>query len=66
MKKREEYLMKLYWALWQSVAFEKDFSKDWNVVYRKLANGSHYSIPMAVIEMCFQYLQEWTKRNGNI
>jgi hypothetical protein len=66
MKKREEYLMKLYWTLWQSADFENDFAEDWNAVYRKLSNGNHYSIPMVVIEMCFQYLQEWTKKHGNV
>ena len=47
MKKREEYLMKLYWTLWQSADFENDFAEDWNAVYRKLSNGNRYSIPMA-------------------
>lgn len=66
MGRREEYLIKLYWALWQTKEFEYAFARDWNAIYRQLISGNHYSIPTTVIEMCFKYLQEWTRIHGNI
>jgi len=57
----EEKLMKIYWKLWTSTDFESDFQSDWFAVYQEMQAGNHYSIPAAVVEMCFQYLQNWEK-----
>ena len=55
----EEMLMKIYWKLWTSADFESDFQSDWGAVYREMLAGNHYSLPEDVVEMCFQYLQDW-------
>lgn len=59
MNTHEEMLMKLYWKLWTSADFESDFQIDWKAVYDVMKIGEHYSLPTVVVEMCFQYLQEW-------
>lgn len=59
----EEKLMKIYWKLWTSADFESDFQSDWFAVYQEMQAGNHYNIPAMVVEMCFQYLQDWEKES---
>jgi len=63
MNMDKEKLIKIYWKLWTSADFESDFQSDWLTVYREMQAGNHYNIPAAVVEMCFQYLQEWEKES---
>jgi hypothetical protein len=63
MNQIEEMLMKLYWKLWTSADFESDFQKDWLAVYQRMQEGNHYSIPSQIIEMCFQYLNDWERES---
>lgn len=59
----EEMLMKIYWKLWTSADFESDFQSDFFAVYKMMQAGHHYSISEPIVRMCFQYLQEWEKKN---
>ena len=43
--------------------FESDFQSDWFAVYQEMQAGNHYNIPAAVVEMCFQYMQNWEKNS---
>lgn len=63
MERKHEILMKLYWKMWTSADFACDFQEDWFAVYQLMEEGHHYSIPDEVLEMCFQYLQHWERKN---
>lgn len=61
----ELMLMQLYHKLWTSADFESDFERDWKTVcgcMREKGDDPSF-IPSMIVEMCYEYMTEWEKKN---
>jgi hypothetical protein len=57
-------LMQLYHKLWTSADFESDFERDWKTAYNRMReHGESDCLPPFIVEMCYEYMVEWEKKN---